>query len=70
MAEFLIIDSSSTYNVILGKGTLNEIKHVVFTYHLKLKFLILHGVGKSKKVMMKLGHVFARQSEGWNPAML
>ena len=48
MAEFLILDSSPTYNAISGRGTLKEIRYVVCTYHLKLKFPTPHGVGEVK----------------------
>ena len=44
--DFLIVDCPSTYNIILGRPALNRLKVVTSTYHLKVKFLIAHGVGK------------------------
>ena len=44
--NFLIVDCLSTYNIILGRPALNRLKVVKSTYHLKVKFLIAHGVGE------------------------
>ena len=44
--DFLIVDCPSTYNIILGRPTLNRLKVVMSTYHLKVKFPIAYGVGK------------------------
>lgn len=44
MAEILDLDSFCTYNAILGRETLNKIRCVISTYHLKLKFSTTHGV--------------------------
>ena len=44
--DFLIVDCPSTYNIILGRPALNRLKVVTSTYHLKVKFLIAHGVGE------------------------
>lgn len=38
MADFLILDKTSNYNIILGRGILNEIKSAIFTYHLVMRF--------------------------------
>lgn len=40
MVDFLIVDEQLSYNAIIGKPTLNAIKAVVLTYHLKMKFPI------------------------------
>ncbi|GMN61908.1 hypothetical protein TIFTF001_030985 [Ficus carica] len=45
MVEFIVVDRSSVYNVILGKPTLNALKAVVSTYHLAMKFPAGGGVG-------------------------
>ncbi|KAK3043912.1 hypothetical protein RJ639_000611, partial [Escallonia herrerae] len=37
-----------TYNSILGRTALNQLKAVVPTYHLKMKFPMEHGVGEVK----------------------
>jgi hypothetical protein len=38
MVSFMIFDYPSTYNTIIGWTTLNKIKAVTSTYHLKMKF--------------------------------
>ncbi|KAL0440238.1 UNVERIFIED_CONTAM: hypothetical protein Slati_2506800 [Sesamum latifolium] len=38
MVKFLVVDTPSTYNVILGRPSLNFFQAIVSTYHLKLKF--------------------------------
>lgn len=43
VAEFLVLNSSCTYNAILERGTLNEIWFVIAMY-----YLIVHGVGEIK----------------------
>lgn len=42
--DFLMVDYSSTYNVILGRPTLNKLKAATSTYYLKVKFLTTHGI--------------------------
>ena len=44
--DFLIVDYPSTYNIILGRPTLNRLRAVTSTYHLKVKFPTAHGVGE------------------------
>jgi len=46
--DFLIIDCPSTYNIILGRPTLNKLRATTSTYYLKVKFPIAHGVGEMK----------------------
>lgn len=38
MVDFLVVKAPSLYNVILGHPTLNNLRAVTFTYHLKMKF--------------------------------
>ncbi|RZR77401.1 hypothetical protein BHM03_00002455 [Ensete ventricosum] len=45
---FMVVMLPSTYNVILGCSTLNNIRAVVSTYHWAMKFPIKVGVGKVK----------------------
>ncbi|GMN66109.1 hypothetical protein TIFTF001_035194 [Ficus carica] len=45
MVEFIVVDRSSVYNIILRRLTLNALKAVVSTYHLAMKFPISNGVG-------------------------
>ncbi|KAL0420208.1 UNVERIFIED_CONTAM: hypothetical protein Slati_3043700 [Sesamum latifolium] len=48
MLKFLVVDVPSTYNVILGRPTLNAFQAVISTYHMKIKFLTPGGVGEVK----------------------
>ena len=43
--RFLIIDAPSTYNVLLGRTSLNAIKSIPSAYHMVIKFLTTNGVG-------------------------
>lgn len=45
MVEFIVVDQSSIYNVILGMPTLNALKAVVSTYYLAMKFPTESGDG-------------------------
>ncbi|XP_075640470.1 uncharacterized protein LOC142612237 [Castanea sativa] len=44
--DFLIINCPSTYNIILGRPTLNRLRAATSTYYLKVKFPTAHGVGE------------------------
>ena len=46
--NFLVIDSPSSYNVIIGRPTLNRWKAATSTYSLKVKFPTEQGVGEIK----------------------
>ena len=46
MVDFLIVDCPSSYNVILGRPTLNCLKAVTSIYCLKVKFPTTHGTGE------------------------
>ena len=43
---FLVVDCTSTYNVILRRPILNSWKTVISTYHLMIKFSMDYGVGE------------------------
>lgn len=43
--NFLVVDSPSSYNVIIGRPTLNCWKAATSTYYLKVKFPTKQGVG-------------------------
>ncbi|KAL0367565.1 UNVERIFIED_CONTAM: hypothetical protein Sradi_3646600 [Sesamum radiatum] len=38
----------SAYNVILVRPTLNAFRAIIFTYHMKIKFLVVGGVGEAQ----------------------
>ena len=44
--NFLVVDCPSSYNVIIGRPTLNRWKLATSTYFLKVKFPIENGVGE------------------------
>ena len=44
--DFLVVDCLSSYNVIIGRPTLNRWKAATSTYCLKVKFLTDNGVGE------------------------
>ena len=46
--KFLVVDSPSSYNVIIGRPTLNRWKAATSTYCLKVKFPTEQGVGEIK----------------------
>lgn len=46
MILFLVVNCPSTYITIIGRKTLNKMKAVTSTYHMKIKFLMEHGVGE------------------------
>ena len=46
--NFLVVDSPLSYNVIIGRLTLNRWKAATSTYCLKVKFPIEQGVGEIK----------------------
>jgi hypothetical protein len=46
MFKFLLVDRSSAYNAILGRTTLNDLKAVTSTPHLKIKLPTERGVGE------------------------
>ena len=46
--NFLVVDSPSSYNVIIGRPTLNRWKAAISMYYLKVTFPIEQGVGEIK----------------------
>lgn len=44
MVDFLVVKSPSSYNTIISKPTLNSLKAITYTYHLKMKFSTSQGV--------------------------
>ena len=44
--DFLMVDCPSTYNIILGRPTLNKLKATTLTYYPKVKFPTTHGIGE------------------------
>ena len=47
--DFLVVDFPSSYNVIIGRPTLNRWKAAMSTYYLKVKFPMENGVGEVKR---------------------
>ncbi|KAL0402351.1 UNVERIFIED_CONTAM: hypothetical protein Slati_4265000 [Sesamum latifolium] len=48
LLKFLVVDIPSAYNVILGRPTLNAFRAIISTYHMKIKFPVVGGVGKAQ----------------------
>ncbi|XP_073298298.1 uncharacterized protein [Primulina huaijiensis] len=46
MTTFTVVDSPSSYNIILGRPAMNELKAVASTYHQKIKFPVGSKVGE------------------------
>ena len=46
--DFLVVDCPSSYNVIIGRPTLNKWKAATSTYCLKVKFPTDNGLGEVK----------------------
>ncbi|XP_075473370.1 uncharacterized protein LOC142504379 [Primulina tabacum] len=46
MTSFTVVDSPSSYNIILGRPAMNELRAVASTYHLKIKFHVGARVGE------------------------
>ena len=44
--DFLVVDCSLMYNIILGRLTLNKLRAATSTYYLKVKFLTTHSIGE------------------------
>lgn len=41
--SYLIVNAMSPYNIILGRPTINELREVISTEYLVLKYLLLDG---------------------------
>ncbi|KAK3036832.1 hypothetical protein RJ639_031310 [Escallonia herrerae] len=48
MLDFMVVLIPSAYNAILGRTALNQLRAVVSTYHMKMKFPTENGVGEVK----------------------
>ncbi|KAK3000526.1 hypothetical protein RJ639_021865 [Escallonia herrerae] len=48
MLDFVVVRVPSAYNAILGRTALNQLRAVVSTYHMKMKFPMENGVGEVK----------------------
>ncbi|XP_075489717.1 uncharacterized protein LOC142528562 [Primulina tabacum] len=46
MTSFTVVDSPSSYNIILGRPAMNELRAVASTYHQKIKFPVGARVGE------------------------
>ena len=44
--NFVVVDCSSLYNVIIGRPTLNSWRATMSIYHLSVKFPTKYGIGK------------------------
>ncbi|XP_059668905.1 uncharacterized protein LOC132313995 [Cornus florida] len=46
MVDFVVMDCPSSYNIILGRTTLNAMKAITSTYHLLMRFPTEYGMGE------------------------
>ncbi|KAH7850919.1 hypothetical protein Vadar_004634 [Vaccinium darrowii] len=56
MVDFLVVDSPSAYNLIIGRPLLNQIGAAISTYHLKMKFPVVEAIAEVKGVRKQLGN--------------
>ncbi|KAL0444498.1 UNVERIFIED_CONTAM: hypothetical protein Slati_2172500 [Sesamum latifolium] len=54
LLKFLVVDIPSAYNVILGRPTLNAFWAILSTYHMKIKFLVVGGVGEAQADILQV----------------
>ncbi|KAK4393855.1 hypothetical protein Sango_1856300 [Sesamum angolense] len=59
MIKFLVVKAPSAYNIILGRPSLNLFRVIASTFHMKLKFPTLVGVGEvvGDELMAKVCYV-------------
>ncbi|KAL0456454.1 UNVERIFIED_CONTAM: Ribonuclease HI [Sesamum latifolium] len=53
LLKFLVVDIPSAYNVILGRPTFNAFRAIISTYHMKIKFPVIGGVGEAQADMLQ-----------------
>ena len=65
--DFLMVDCPSTYNVILGRPTLNKLKMATSTYYLKVKFPTTLSIGEIRgdQVLARECYQVALTSKTW-----
>ncbi|XP_040994249.1 uncharacterized protein LOC121240778 [Juglans microcarpa x Juglans regia] len=61
MVDFLVVKAPSSYNVIVGRPLLNQIKVVTSTYYLKVKFLTACGVGEMRGEQQAVRDCYTRE---------
>ncbi|KAL0404061.1 UNVERIFIED_CONTAM: hypothetical protein Sradi_2046900 [Sesamum radiatum] len=59
LLKFLMVDIPSAYNVILGRPTLNAFRAIIFTCHMKIKFLVVGGVGEIQANILQAHRCYA-----------
>ena len=55
IVDFLVIDQSSTFNAVLGRPSLRELRAIISIHHLLIKFPTPHGVGEVKETSRSQG---------------
>lgn len=59
-SKMVVIDVGSTYNVILDKPWLHDMKVVPFSYHRTIKFLVCGKIEKIKNDQVYARHVLSQ----------
>ncbi|XP_012833163.1 PREDICTED: uncharacterized protein LOC105954039 [Erythranthe guttata] len=68
--RFLIIDAPSTYNMIMGRPSMNVFEAIVSTFHMKMKFPVMDKVGEvrgDQELARKCYNLALRESRRINP---
>ncbi|KAF5458847.1 hypothetical protein F2P56_022847, partial [Juglans regia] len=61
MVDFLVVKAPSSYNAILGRPTLNHLRVVTSTYHIKMKFSTNLGVGEVRGEQVLARECYSRE---------
>lgn len=69
MTDFLIVKASSSYNAILRRQTLNDLKVVTSTYHIKMKFPIKTCVGKVQGEQIPVWECYVQELKARVPSV-
>lgn len=53
LSKFIVVDIPSTYNVIIGRLTLNRLRVILSTYHMMIKFPMRASIGELRSNIRK-----------------
>ena len=69
MVKFFVMDAPLIYNIFLGWPTLNELKILVFTHHLLMKFLVGDDVGDVRADQYEAKQCYAPALLEWSSSI-
>lgn len=61
IVDFFVVRPPSSYNAIIGRPTLNKLKAITFTYHLKIKFSTIQGVGEIRREQASVRECYVQE---------